>query len=256
MATPLSYHDASPILQSLGGPAVPHEWQGALPFTYHVGPGSVKVHMRLQQDYAFRTIWVVTGKIKGAELPDEWVVAGNHRDAWVYGAVDPSSGTAAMLETVHGVGALLKQGWKPKRSVIFASWDAEEQGLIGSTEWAEEHEAELAHAVAYFNTDVGVAGKDFSASAVPSLKQFVREVTREVPSPQGRHRVRRMEAGNGAEKQGARHPLRTRQRAGGEGCAGGGPGQRIRLYAIPAARWRAFDGHWIGGAVWGLPLGL
>jgi len=185
MATPLSYHDASPILQNLGGPAVPHEWQGALPFTYHVGPGNVKVHMLLKQDYAFRTIWVVTGKIKGAELPDEWVVAGNHRDAWVYGAVDPSSGTAAMLETVHGVGALLKQGWKPKRSVIFASWDAEEEGLIGSTEWAEQHEAELAHAVAYFNTDVGVAGKDFSASAVPSLKQFVREVTREVPSPKG-----------------------------------------------------------------------
>jgi N-acetylated-alpha-linked acidic dipeptidase len=181
---PLSYHDASPILENLGGPDAPRDWQGALPFTYHVGPG-VKVHMVLKMDYQYRTIWDVIGKIKGTEFPDEWVVAGNHRDAWVYGAVDPNSGTAAMLEAVHGIGALLQQGWKPKRSILFCSWDAEEEGLIGSTEWAEDHEKELEHAAAYFNTDVGVAGPNFDASAVPSLKEFVRDVTKQVASPKG-----------------------------------------------------------------------
>ena len=110
---------------------------------------------------------------------------GNHRDAWIYGAVDPSSGTAAMLESVHGIGALLHQGWRPKRTIVFASWDAEEEGLIGSTEWVEQNEKALERAVAYFNTDVAVAGPDFSASAVPSLKQFLRELTRSVPSPLG-----------------------------------------------------------------------
>ena len=185
-SNPLSYHDAAPILENLKGPQVPREWQGALPFTYHMGgSGAVKVHMLLKQDYQYRTIWDVTGRIKGSELPDEWIVAGNHRDAWAYGAVDPNSGTAAMLEAVHGIGALMQQGWKPRRTIIFASWDAEEEGLIGSTEWAEDHAQQLEHAVAYFNTDVGVGGPNFDASAVPSLKRFVREVTKEVSSPKG-----------------------------------------------------------------------
>ena len=181
---PLSYHDASPILEHLGGPDAPREWQGALPFTYHVGPG-VKVHMTLKMDYEYSTIWDVIGSVPGSEFPNEWVVAGNHRDAWVYGAADPNSGTAAMLEAVHGVGELLKTGWKPKRRIVFCSWDAEEEGLIGSTEWAEDHTNELAHAVAYFNTDVGVSGPNFEASAVPSLKEFVRDVTKAVQSPKG-----------------------------------------------------------------------
>ncbi|HSY69821.1 MAG TPA: M28 family peptidase, partial [Edaphobacter sp.] len=155
-STPLSYKDAAPILENLKGPAAPHEWQGALPFTYHLGgKGNVKVHMLLKMDYQYRLIWDVIGRVQGTEYPDEWVVAGNHRDAWVYGAVDPNSGTAAMLEAVHGIGALLKQGWKPKRTIIFGSWDAEEEGLIGSTEWAEDNAQRLAHAVAYLNTDVG-----------------------------------------------------------------------------------------------------
>jgi N-acetylated-alpha-linked acidic dipeptidase len=183
--TPLSYADASPILQHLGGPPSPREWQGALPFTYHVGPGPAKVKMRLKQDYQFRTIWDVIGKIRGTSSPDEWVVAGNHRDAWVYGAVDPNSGTAAMLETVHGLGELLKTGWKPKRTIVFGSWDAEEEGLIGSTEWGEDHVQELGNAAAYFNMDVAVAGKKFGASGVPSLKEFIREIAKAVPSPQG-----------------------------------------------------------------------
>jgi N-acetylated-alpha-linked acidic dipeptidase len=189
ISIPLSYHDAAPILQALRGPSVPQEWQGALPFRYHLGqvggPGGVKVHLVSVQDYQRRIIWDVIGKIKGTEYPDEWVVVGNHRDAWVYGAVDPSSGTAAMLESVHGLGALTKQDWRPKRTIVFASWDAEEEGLIGSTEWVEQNAQALEHAVAYFNTDVAVAGTDFSASAVPSLKQFLRELTRSVPSPLG-----------------------------------------------------------------------
>jgi N-acetylated-alpha-linked acidic dipeptidase len=198
---PLSYKDATPILKALGGDESPRDWQGALPFTYHLGaignktdattknPDSSKVtvHMHLEQDIALRTIWDVIGTIPGTSptQKDDWVVAGNHRDAWVYGAVDPNSGTAAMLETVHGLGELLKQGWHPQRTIVIGSWDAEEEGLMGSTEWAEQHEKILTHAVAYFNTDVGVSGPDFNAAAVPSLKQFVREVTKEVPSPKG-----------------------------------------------------------------------
>jgi N-acetylated-alpha-linked acidic dipeptidase len=189
IAIPLSYHDAAPILKALKGANVPQEWQGALPFHYHLGitsgSGAVKVHLVSVQDYQRRVIWDVIGKIKGSEHPDEWVIAGNHRDAWVYGAVDPSSGTAAMLETVHGVGALIKSGWRPKRTIVFASWDAEEEGLIGSTEWVEQHAATLDKAVAYFNVDVAVSGQDFTASAVPSLKEFLRELTRSVPSPMG-----------------------------------------------------------------------
>jgi N-acetylated-alpha-linked acidic dipeptidase len=183
---PLSYRDAGPILENLGGPVAPREWQGALPFSYHLGGvGSVKVHMRLKMDYALRTIWDVIGKIPGTDFPNEWVITGNHRDAWVFGAVDPGSGTTAMLEAVHGVGDLLAHGWKPRRTMFFCSWDAEEEGLIGSTEWAEEHAKQLAHAVAYINTDASVSGSRFEASAVPSLKEFVREVTMEVPSPKG-----------------------------------------------------------------------
>jgi N-acetylated-alpha-linked acidic dipeptidase len=183
--TPLSYADASPILENLGGAPSPREWQGALPFTYHVGPGPAKIKMHLKQDYQFRTIWDVIGKIRGAAAPDEWVVAGNHRDAWVFGAVDPNSGTAAMLETVHGFGELLKSGWKPKRTIVIGSWDAEEEGLIGSTEWGEDHAQELGNADAYFNMDVAVAGKKFGSSATPTLKEFIREIAKAVPSPQG-----------------------------------------------------------------------
>jgi len=183
--TPMSYHDIWPVLEHLGGPDSPREWQGSLPFTYHVGPGPARLKVHLKQDYQFRTLWDVIGRVPGSELPDEWVIAGNHRDAWVYGAVDPNSGTASMLEAVHGVGELLKLGWKPKRTMVFCSWDGEEEGLMGSTEWVEQHEAALANAAAYFNMDVAVSGPKFGASAVPSLKQFLRDVTKVVPSPKG-----------------------------------------------------------------------
>ncbi len=185
ISIPLSYQDVAPILQSLKGPGVPQGWQGALPFRYHIGPGGVRVHLVSEQDYQRRTIWDVIGKIKGTDDPENWVVVGNHRDAWVYGAVDPNSGTASMLEAVHGVGALIHDGWKPKRSILFCSWDAEEEGLIGSTEWVEQHAQQLTNAVAYLNVDVAVAGPDFSASAVPSLKNFMRDISKSVPSPMG-----------------------------------------------------------------------
>jgi N-acetylated-alpha-linked acidic dipeptidase len=183
--TPLSYADVSPLLEKLGGPESPREWQGALPFTYHLGSGPVRVHMKLVQDFSYTTIWNVIGTIRGSAQPDAMVVAGNHRDAWVYGAVDPSSGTATMLESVHGIGQLLKSGWRPRRTIVFASWDAEEEGLIGSTEYAEQYAKPLQNAVAYLNMDVGVSGPDFGASGVPSLKQFLRDVARSVPSPKG-----------------------------------------------------------------------
>ncbi len=187
--TPLSAEDATPILQNLAGPPSPHAWQGALPFTYHLGPGPVRVHLRLKFEQAEQTIWDVIGTIRGSQFPDQRVIAGNHRDAWVYGAVDPSSGTAAMLEAVHGLGALLKSGWRPKRSIVIGSWDAEEWGLIGSVEWVEQHEAQLRDAVAYFNMDTAVSGPHFGASAVPTLKDFVRDITKIVPAAEGQQSV-------------------------------------------------------------------
>ncbi|HLH09286.1 MAG TPA: M28 family peptidase [Terriglobales bacterium] len=183
--TPLSAHDIQPILANLDGQASPRGWQGALPFTYHIGPGPVRVKLHVKENSGYHTIWNVIGTIRGTQYPGETVIAGNHRDAWVYGAVDPVSGTVAMLEAVHGFGDLLKAGWHPRRTIIFASWDAEEQGLIGSTEWAEEHATDLQNAVAYFNTDVGAFGPNFRASATPSLKRFLCDITRAVPSPKG-----------------------------------------------------------------------
>ena len=203
--TPLSYADASPIMANLGGPESPRSWQGALPFTYHVGPGPVKVHLSVKLAYHYTTIWDVIGMVKGSESPNEWVVSGNHRDAWVYGAVDPNSGTAAQLEAVHGIGELLKTGWKPKRTLVFASWDAEEEGLIGSTEYAEQHATELSHAVAYFNMDVGVAGPNFGASSVPSLKQYLRDVAKSVPSPKGGSVYDQWKAAQDKEKKDKEH---------------------------------------------------
>jgi N-acetylated-alpha-linked acidic dipeptidase len=182
---PLSYADASPILQHLDGPESPRAWQGALPFTYHIGPGPVRVRLKLDIEYEYRTIWDVIGTIKGSEFPNDLVISGNHRDAWVYGAADPNSGSAAQLEAVRGIGVLLKSGWRPKRTIMFASWDAEEQGMVGSTEWCEQHAKELTGAVAYFNMDVAVSGPNFAAASVPSLKQFMRDVAKSVPSPQG-----------------------------------------------------------------------
>src|SRR5436190_79923 len=182
---PLAYDEARKLIEPLKGPARPHGFQGAFAFAYHVGgTNDVRVHLKLEMDYASRTLWDVVARIDGNEESDRWVVMGNHRDAWVFGAVDPNSGTATMLETARGFGALLKQGWKPRRTIILCSWDGEEYGLIGSTEWAEENAAELQQkAVAYLNVDVAVNGPHYGASAVPSLWRLIRGATRDVKDP-------------------------------------------------------------------------
>jgi N-acetylated-alpha-linked acidic dipeptidase len=180
---PINAQDAAPILQNLGGPHVPKGWQGGLPFTYHVGPGDAAVRMKLEMDYQQRPIYDVIAKLPGSD-GDAWVVLGNHHDAWVFGAADPGSGTAVMLETARALGELVRSGWKPRRTIVMCEWDGEEPGLIGSTEWVEANRAELqAKAVAYINTDVGVDGPNFGASASPSLKELIREAAREVQDP-------------------------------------------------------------------------
>jgi N-acetylated-alpha-linked acidic dipeptidase len=181
---PINAQDATAILENLGGPQVPHSWQGALPFTYHIGPGDAVAHMKLVMDYQQRPIYDVIAKLHGTN-DGEWVVLGNHHDAWVYGAVDPGSGTATMLETARALGELVRSGWKPQRTILMCEWDGEEPGLIGSTEWVEANRPELqAKAVAYINTDVAVAGPNFTASATPSLSRLVRDAARAV---QGAH---------------------------------------------------------------------
>ena len=205
LTLPINAQDAAVILPHLGGLQAPRTWQGGLPFTYHLGPGQATVHLKLVMDYQQRTLYDVISRLRGANN-DEWVVLGNHHDAWVYGAVDPSSGTSVMLETARALGELTRSGWRPRRTVVIGEWDGEELGLLGSTEWVEGHLAELqSKAVAYINSDVGVAGPNFTSSAVPSLKEFVREAAREVTDPRSgrnvyevwKERIERRQAGSG-----------------------------------------------------------
>lgn len=187
---PLSYADATPLLKHLAGPNVPEGWQGALPFAYHVGPGSSRVRLKVDVVFETKSITNVIARWKGAERPDEWVILGNHRDAWVHGAVDPNSGTAAMLECARALGRLKEQGFRPKRTLILASWDAEEYGLIGSTEWCEELAEELhKKAVCYLNVDSGVSGRNFKAEGAPSLARFARDVAAAVEDPRERRSI-------------------------------------------------------------------
>ncbi len=186
---PINAQDAVAILQNLGGDTAPDDWQGGLPVTYHFGPGDAEAHMKLVMDYQLRPLYNVIAKLRGAS-PDEWVILGNHHDAWVDGAADPGSGTASMLETGRALGTLVRAGWKPRRTILICEWDGEEPGLIGSTEWVEANRDELqAKAVAYINTDVGVTGPNFGAAATPSLKNFLRDATRQVQDPRTGHTV-------------------------------------------------------------------
>jgi N-acetylated-alpha-linked acidic dipeptidase len=182
---PISYGDARRLLQPLRGPLRPKGFQGGLPFPYHVGgTNEVRVHLKTDIEFVTKTIWDVITRIDGSAENDRWVVLGNHRDAWVFGAVDPNSGTTAMIELGRGLGQMLKSGWKPRRSIVLCSWDAEEQGLIGSTEWAEEKASELREkAVAYLNMDAAVSGPNFGASSVPSMWKLIYEAAREVRDP-------------------------------------------------------------------------
>ena len=203
---PIAYDVARTMMTALKGPLRPKGFQGGLPLAYHVGgTPDVKVRLKTDMDYKLRPIWNVVARIDGSEEKDRWVVLGNHRDAWVFGAVDPNSGSSAMLEVARGFGALLKAGWTPRRTIILCSWDGEEYGLIGSTEWAEENASDLReNAVAYLNVDAAVAGSNFGASSVPSLWRVLRDVTRDVKDPkkgtsiyqQWQERAREARAGN------------------------------------------------------------
>jgi N-acetylated-alpha-linked acidic dipeptidase len=181
---PLSYGDARPMLAALKGPVVPEGWAGALPITYHVGPGPAKVHLKLKFNWDLKTLYDVIVRIPGSQYPDEWVIRGNHHDAWVNGAMDPGSGASAQIEEMRGISELLKQGWKPKRTIVYCLWDGEEPGLLGSTEWAEAHANDLdKHAVVYINSDSN--GRGFlNASGSHTLENFVNGLMKEITDPE------------------------------------------------------------------------
>lgn len=186
IAMALSWRDAKPILENMGGPAAPKEWQGGLPIQYTLG-GHATLHLNVKLDNRIKPYFVVEGRIKGSELPDEWIVLGNHRDAWVYGGVDPSSGTASMLEMTRAFGELAKNGVRPRRTLVFCSWDGEEVGLTGSTEWGEQFADELQKkAIAYLNVDSSASGPDFSPSAVAQLAPMMVELSKSMQDPSGK----------------------------------------------------------------------
>ncbi len=181
---PISYGDAEPLLAALTGPMAPESWRGALPIPYHVGPGAAKVHLKVLSNWDVKPVYDVIAQIRGAEYPNEWVIRGNHHDGWVNGAEDPTAGQVALLEEARAFGELLKQGWRPKRTIIYCSWDGEEPMLLGSTEWGEEHDAELRQkAVAYINTDTNGRGY-LSVEGSHTLEHFVNGVSRDIIDPE------------------------------------------------------------------------
>ena len=207
---PISYSDALPLLRALDGPVAPVAWRGALPITYHLGPGKTTVHLKLEFDFKMVPAYDVIARLRGSERPDEWVIRGNHHDAWVNGAEDPISGMIAVLAEAQAVSQLTKSGWRPKRTIIFCAWDGEEQALIGSTEWAEAHADELQQkAVLYVNSDSNARGF-LSAGGSHSLEKFVNEVARDVVDPEKqvpvfeRWRARRILEGSPEERREAR----------------------------------------------------
>ena len=181
---PISYADAQPLLAAMTGPVAPREWRGGLPLTYHIGPGPAKVHLKVFSNWDIKPLYDVIAKIPGAVYPDEWVIRGNHHDAWVNGAEDPISGQVAVMEQARATAELVKAGWKPKRTIIFCAWDGEEPGLLGSTEWVETHAEELRrHTVAYINSDTNGRGF-FWAEGSHSLEKFINDVARDVQDPE------------------------------------------------------------------------
>lgn len=180
---PISYADAQPLLQALGGPVAPEAWRGALPITYHIGPGPAKVHLKLEFDWDLVTAHDVIATLPGSAFPDEWIVRGNHFDGWAFGARDPISGMVAVLEEARVIGTLVNEGWRPKRTIVYAAWDAEEPGLLGSTEWAEAHADELRRkTVAYINSDSNTRGF-LQVGGSHTLERFINEVAEDVPDP-------------------------------------------------------------------------
>ena len=181
---PISYSDAAPLLQDMAGPVAPKSWRGGLPFTYHIGPSRSKLHLKLDFDWKLRPAYNVIAMIQGSQYPDQWVIRGNHHDAWVNGANDPVSGMAAELEEAQAIGAMVKSGWKPKRTLVYCAWDAEEQGLMGSVEWVEEHAASLqAKAVAYINSDGN--GRGFlGAEGSHAFTGLITDISKSIQDPQ------------------------------------------------------------------------
>lgn len=181
---PVAYADALPLLQALEGPVAPVNWRGSLPITYHVGPGPAVVHLKLAFDWSLKPVYDVIARLDGATNPDQWIMRGNHHDGWVFGARDPISGLISLLEEARVVGSLYKEGWRPKRSIVYAAWDGEEPGLIGSTEWVEQHEAELKqHVAVYINTDSNSRGY-LNAGGSHTLEAFVAELAGDVDDPE------------------------------------------------------------------------
>jgi N-acetylated-alpha-linked acidic dipeptidase len=181
---PISYGDAEPLLEAIGGPVAPRDWRGGLPITYHIGPGPAKVHLKIFSDWGMKLLYDVIARISGSTDPDEWVIRGNHHDAWVNGAEDPISGMVTVLEEARSMGELLKQGWKPKRTIIYCAWDGEEPGLLGSTEWVETHVEELRkHAVMYVNSDSNSRGY-LALEGSHSLEHFINDVARDIQDPE------------------------------------------------------------------------
>ena len=180
---PISYADALPLLKALEGPVAPSSWRGALPVTYHIGPGPIKVHLQLKFDWGLRRAYNPVAKLKGSVYPDEWIMRGNHHDGWAQGAADPISGMVSLMEEARAIGELLKTGWRPKRTLVYAGWDAEEPGLLGSTEWVEYHLDEIQEKmVVYINTD-GTGVGFMGVSGSHSLEKFVNEVASELKDP-------------------------------------------------------------------------
>ncbi|HTK39163.1 MAG TPA: transferrin receptor-like dimerization domain-containing protein, partial [Pyrinomonadaceae bacterium] len=199
---PISYSDALPLLRNLDGAVVPEQWRGALPITYHFGGNTPTVHMKLAFNWDTKTIYDVIAKMKGSERPDEWIIRGNHHDAWVNGADDPLSGQVAMMEEARAIGELAKTSWRPKRTLVYCAWDGEEEGLLGSTEWVETHADELSQkAVAYINSDTN--GRGFlGIGGSHTLEKFMNEVARDIPDPETKmtvwERSRAVEIVNGS----------------------------------------------------------
>lgn len=181
---PISYHDAQPLLEALSGPVAPQNWQGGLPMTYHVGPGNTKVHLKVDFNWDIKPIYNVIAKMEGSAFPDQWIIRGNHHDAWVNGASDPLSGLVSLMEEARGISLLKKSGWQPKRTLIYCAWDGEEPGLLGSTEWAEDHQEDLKnHTVAYINTDGSGRGFLFAGGS-HGLQRFFDGVANTVIDPE------------------------------------------------------------------------
>ena len=181
---PISYADAQPLLAAMDGQVAPKSWRGSLPITYHIGPGPAKVHLKIESDWSLKPLYDVIARIPGSKEPDEWVIRGNHRDGWVQGAWDPLSGTIAMMAEAKAIGALLKTGWRPERTLIYSSWDGEEVGLLGSTEWVETHADELQRkAVLYLNSDTNTRGF-LNLDGSHSLQRFANEIATDVTDPE------------------------------------------------------------------------